>query len=152
MITVKAPLDFGKYLNKPSVFLAGTIDMGQSHDWQTELTQKLQDLDILILNPRRTDWDASWRQEASNPQFREQVEWEMASMDSVDLIVFYFAPGSKSPITLLELGLHAHTGKCVVCCPEGFWRKGNVDIVCQRYEVDQVDTLSGLETRIRDML
>jgi len=32
----------------------------------------------------------------------------------------------------------------IVCCPEDFWRKGNVDIVCERYGVDQVDTLDEL--------
>jgi len=25
----------------------------------------------------------------------------------------------------------------MVCCPEGFWRKGNVDIVCQRFGIRQ---------------
>jgi hypothetical protein len=32
----------------------------------------------------------------------------------------------------------------IVCCPEGFWRKGNVDIVCKYYEVRQVATLEDL--------
>jgi hypothetical protein len=45
----------------------------------------------------------------------------------------YFVPGTISPISLMELGLFAN--KCVVYCPEGFERKGNVDIVCQRYNI-----------------
>ena len=56
----------------------------------------------------------------------------------------YFDPETKSPITLLELGLYARSGKLVVCCPHGFWRRGNVDIVCDRYGVDQVKLLDTL--------
>jgi hypothetical protein len=32
----------------------------------------------------------------------------------------------------------------IVCCPEGFWRKGNVDIVCSRYNVQQVQNIEEL--------
>jgi hypothetical protein len=56
----------------------------------------------------------------------------------------YFDPATKSPISLLELGLFAKTGKLIVCCSEGFWRKGNVDIVCKRYGVMQVENLDKL--------
>jgi hypothetical protein len=47
----------------------------------------------------------------------------------------YFDPNTLSPISLLELGLHAKSGKLIVCCPEGFYRKGNVDIVCQNFGI-----------------
>jgi hypothetical protein len=65
-------------------------------------------------------------------------------LDSSDIIVMYFDPNTKSPISLLELGLYAASGKLIVCCPEGFWRKGNVDIVCQRYKVPTVETIEDL--------
>jgi hypothetical protein len=51
----------------------------------------------------------------------------------------YFSPETKSPISLLELGLYANSGKLVVYCPEGFWRKGNVDIVCEKYFIPNFD-------------
>jgi hypothetical protein len=35
---------------------------------------------ILVLNPRREDWDSSWIQSIDNPQFREQVEWEIYAL------------------------------------------------------------------------
>jgi hypothetical protein len=53
----------------------------------------------------------------------------------------YFAPGTQAPITLLELGLVAPSGKLIVSCPDGFWRKGNVEIVCARFGVPVVDEL-----------
>lgn len=131
------PLDTGF----PILFLAGTIDMGKSTDWQTYIGNKLADLDIIILNPRRDDWDSSWKQEIENKQFRNQVEWELDGLASADYIFFHFEPDSKSPITLLELGLYAQSKKCLVHCPKGFWRKGNVDVVCARYGITQVDSL-----------
>jgi hypothetical protein len=62
-------------------------------------------------------------------------------MENADLIALYFDPKTKSPISLLELGLFANSKKLVVCCPEGFWRKGNVDVVCERYGIRQVEDL-----------
>lgn len=44
-------------------------------------------------------------------------------------------PESKSPITLLELGLHARSGKLLVICPEKFYRYDNVRITCQKYNI-----------------
>jgi len=34
-----------------------------------------------------------------------------------------------------------HQYKLSVVCEEGFWRKGNVDIVCHRYNIDQFENL-----------
>lgn len=143
MIEIKAPDDYAAFLSKPSVFLAGSIEMGVAEDWQAKIAAALLPLDVLVLNPRRESWDSSWAQEIGNPPFREQVEWELSALDAADVILMYFDPATKSPITLLELGIHAAASpeKLVVCCPEGFWRKGNVDIVCARYGVKQAQTL-----------
>lgn len=137
---------------RPSVFLAGSIEMGAAIDWQSQLITALADLPITIFNPRRPDWDSSWKQAKDDPRFREQVEWELDHLDRADVIALYFDPATKSPISLLELGLHADDLKVICCCPEGFWRKGNVDIVCERYGVTQVDTLEELAKSVRDSL
>lgn len=130
------------------MFLAGSIEMGIAEDWQTFLEEKLSRMDILILNPRRENWDSSWSQIKTNPQFREQVEWELSALEAANLIAMYLAPNTKSPVSLLELGLFARSGKLIVCCPDGFWRKGNVDIVCEKYRVKQVETLHDLSESI----
>jgi hypothetical protein len=150
MIVAKAPAEYPT--NVPSIFLAGSIEMGKAVDWQTALTNSLQDLNILVLNPRRDDWDSSWEQKKENAQFREQVEWELESMEHADVIAVYFDPATKSPITLMELGIHTGGGKLVVLCPEGFWRKGNVDIVCETYGVCQVETMEELVKEVRERL
>lgn len=144
---IKAPFKFTP-LEKISVFLAGSIEMGTAEDWQQTLEKSLKHLDIFILNPRREDWDSSWIQSIDNPQFKEQVEWELLAQESADIIGMYLSPGTKSPITLLELGLSARSDKLIVCCPEGFWRKGNVDVVCKYCEIKQVDTLTELANEI----
>lgn len=131
------------------MFLAGTIEMGNSVDWQEEFTKSLANQEnLLILNPRRDDWDSSWIQSINDPQFNEQVTWEMDHLDISDYIVMYLDPSSKSPISLLELGLQAHSGKLLVCCPEGFWRRGNVEMVCNRYDIPMFDTLEDIQRYI----
>ena len=139
MEEIKAPNNIPK-----KIFLAGSIEMGKAINWQEQITQALKDENVIILNPRRDDWDSSWKQEIGNKQFREQVEWELLAQEKADIIAMYIDPETKSPITLLELGLFAHAGKITVCCPEGFYRKGNVDIVCDRYGIKQVNTLKEL--------
>jgi hypothetical protein len=133
----------------PSFFLAGSIEMGQAEDWQGRVEAALAHTDAQVLNPRRAAWDASWVQSIGNPPFRQQVEWELAAQELATWIAMYFAPTTRAPITLLELGLAAPTGKLIVCCPEGYWRKGNVDIVCHRYGIP---TVADLEELIQEIL
>lgn len=142
MITFKPPQKL-MFVNDnlPKIFLAGSIEMGVAEDWQTRVEKELQGIDGYILNPRRDDWDSSWKQEISNPKFYEQVSWELTALDMSNLILMYFDPTTKSPISLLELGLHAKDNKMIVVCPEKFWRKGNVDIVCERYGIEVYESL-----------
>ena len=131
-----------------SVFFAGSIEMGTAENWQENLTLMLSKKQGFIFNPRRDDWDSTWEQTIDNDNFYEQVSWELLGLDICETIAFYFDPKTKSPISLLELGLHAPSGKCVVCCPKEFWRKGNVDIVCERYGVPLVESLPELGAKI----
>lgn len=126
------------------VFLAGTIEMGESEDWQSTVTNLLSEQPITILNPRRDKWDPSEPQEFENAQFYQQVTWELNALDKADIIILNLLPESKSPISLLELGLYASSGKLLVCCPDGFWRKGNVDIVCERFNIPIYNNLDEL--------
>jgi len=144
MKIVKAPKSYyvedGKW--QVVVFLAGSIEMGAAENWQDKLCKGLKG-DYLVLNPRRNNWDSSWEQSITNSQFREQVKWELNAMERADIITMYFDPNTKSPITLLELGLWAgkNPKKLIVCCPDSYWRKGNVDILCAKYGVRQVSSI-----------
>jgi len=141
--------------HRPSVFLAGTIDQGNSIDWQAEVTQQLNHLDIDILNPRRDKWDVTVEQSINNPVFKAQVDWELFGLENSRYILMYFAPNSKSPITLLELGLRLGiygdepNNQLIVCCPTTYWRRGNVEIVCANKVPCFDDLQSGIDELIR---
>lgn len=147
MKVIKAPGNIDN-LDQVTVFLAGSIEMGKAVDWQTQLTNSLSKLDVTVLNPRRDDWDDTWVQDIKNPQFFEQVNWELDALDSSTIIAMYLDPKTTSPISLLELGLYASKYNFVVCCPPGFYRKGNVDIVCKRYGIRLVETLEALTEHV----
>lgn len=128
----------------PSIFLAGSIELDKAELWQDRVCQSFHQLPVTLLNPRRDSWNASWPQDMSFAPFREQVEWELEALELADLVLLYFDPATKSPISLLELGLHARSKKMGGCCPSGFWRKGNVDIVCTKYGIPMMNTLDEL--------
>jgi hypothetical protein len=132
--------------DRPTVFLAGSIEMGAASPWQDQVIAAFADRAITILNPRRPDWDASWRQSIDDPRFREQVEWELHGLERATVVAMYFDPATRSPVTLIELGLTAASGRLVVGCPHGFWRRGNLEVVCARHGValhDDLDALIG---------
>jgi len=139
MLVVKPPKKGTS--NGVSIFLAGSIDMGTAEDWQSKVEESLKNLHCTIYNPRRDEWDSSWEQKQSQDQFNEQVNWEMNYLDSCDIIFMCLTKDSKAPISMLELGLHAASGKMIVVCPDEFWRKGNVEIVCTRYNIPMYSDL-----------
>ncbi|KAF2259106.1 hypothetical protein CC78DRAFT_592910 [Lojkania enalia] len=59
------------------------------------------------------------------------LAWEMTNLDKADLIILYLHPNTISPVTLMELGRYSQSGKIIVCCPEGYHRRGNVQYLCE---------------------
>lgn len=142
MREVKAPEDPALELR---IFLAGSIEMGRAELWQERVVAALSDAgNVVFLNPRRDDWDGSLEQKADNPQFFEQVSWELDMLEAADIVVMYLAPDTKAPISLLELGLCARSGKLRVCCPTDYWRRGNVEVVCKKYRIPLFESLDEL--------
>lgn len=135
--------------DRPRLFLGGSIDMGNARDWQAEMIRALRDTNLVIFNPRRPDWNPAWQPVASDPNFRQQVEWELNALDRSDIIVMVFTPNSQSPISLLEMGLNARNGRMIIYCPEGYWRKGNVDITAAHYDIETVDSMEALIAAVR---
>lgn len=137
---------------KFSVFTAGSIEMGIAVQWQKQMALMLSPLPITVNNPRRGHWDPNATQSAKNEAFRQQVEWELAALEQADVICFFFDVKTKSPVTMLELGLWAASNKVIVCCDKRFWRAGNVHIVCGRYGIPFVESFEELVPAIKDML
>ena len=151
MKVVKAP-SYEFDATDPIVFLSGSIEMGKAELWQDRVVTLLEKYRVTILNPRRDDWDSSWTQSINNPQFKEQVEWELQCITLSDYVLMYFDPATKSPISLLELGILTTMHKAIVCCPEGFWRKGNVDIVCERWALPNYNDLNLAVSHLKSLL
>lgn len=60
----------------------------------------------------------------------------------------YITNNISNLLGLLELGLFARSGKMVVCCPPGFYRRGNVEIVCARFGIEFVGSLEELRAAV----
>jgi hypothetical protein len=153
MKIIKPDSGYDAIYTDTKVFLAGSIEMGAAEDWQSMVPKHFEDkTNLVFYNPRRDDWDSSWEQKESNPQFNHQVNWELDKLAESNYIFMYFSPETKSPISLLELGLFIRKRNVIICCPDGFWRKGNVEIVCSRFNIPLFNTLEEAIGRLRTVL
>ena len=126
---VEAPTNIALTSDVPSIFLAGTIDNGDSFDWQKNISIRLFNEfknDVDILNPRRAMWG-----DLSEESLTEQINWELTYLQHCDVVFMYITSTSKSPISLLELGtllnrVEKNNQKLIVCCEPGFYRYTNV--------------------------
>ncbi len=65
------------------------------------------------------------------------------------MVVVYFHPAAQAPISLLELGLCARKpGKAIVFCPEGYWKRRNVQMVCEKFDIEMAGSIEGLRNAI----
>jgi hypothetical protein len=113
----------------PLVFLAGSIESGTAIKWQDEVCKRLSLYDLTILNPRRNQW-----MDLGDQNLEAQIKWELHAIQKSNIVLMYFDENTKSPITLLELGLICGTSKsAIICCPKGFWRRKNVEVTCKWY-------------------
>ncbi|KAI0454469.1 hypothetical protein F5B21DRAFT_504371 [Xylaria acuta] len=136
-----------------TVFLAGTTGAVGNVDWREQLSASLSEYPITIFNPNRPDWDSTWREDITFDPYREQVMWELDKQAKADLVVVYFHPATLAPISLLEFGLSAQVqGKVIAIAPEGYARRGNVQIVCQKFGIEFLDTIDKLHESIINKL
>lgn len=111
------------------LFLAGAIDNGEAEQWQEVVFNAINpEVDVVVYNPRRDDWDAN----ASEEFITEQIKWELRHIYRSNLILVYIPGSSKAPITLLELGIALGMDKNVlVYCEPEYYRYLNVRVTCE---------------------
>ena len=115
-----------------SIFLAGTIDNGDSENWQEQVIENFKfNSKVKFYNPRRKQWDPC----PDDSELIYQIHWEQEYLDKADLIIMSISDDSKSPISLLELGLYAKDQKMVVFCNDKFYRYMNVKLTCEKYNI-----------------
>ncbi len=125
-----------------TIFLAGTIDMGNSIDWQAATIEQFRSAATgryLFFNPRR---DGGL--DGSQADLHAQIRWELEHLERADVIVMNILGSSQSPISLLEMGLHMRSGKLLVACEPDYYRYDNVRITCERYAVPFYDSFDAL--------
>jgi len=77
------------------VFLSGNVT--GVPDWRAEVIERLKGYKVLIFNPRC----------GSDKDFvsaEDQIRWEFDHLQKANILVFWFAKGSDSPMTLFEYG------------------------------------------------
>ena len=129
-------------LGAKSVFLAGTIDNGNSLNWQDKVIIELINLGISceVFNPRREHWNPNPTKE----EMEKQIKWEQDHLDKANIIAMVLLDDSKSPISLLEMGLYAKSKKLIVFCTPKFYRFDNVRLTCEKYHIPLVQDLHPL--------
>lgn len=147
-------------LHATTLFLAGPTDV----PWREEFTPLLEKVlrdnpvtraisGITIFDPFQPAWDSTWKEDYdADPRFRAQTDWELDHQEAATLVVVYFDERAKCPVTLVEFGLCARSGRAVVGCQAGFWKRGSVQAVCARLGVPLEDTLEGLAKRVVTVL
>ena len=128
--------------NIKSVFLAGTIDNGNSFNWQDDIITELinSDKSCEIYNPRRKHWNPN----PSKEEIENQIKWEQDHLDKADIIAMVLLDDSKSPISLLEIGLYAKSKKLIIFCTPNFYRWDNVRLTCEKYNIELIQDLNPL--------
>ncbi|KAH8804646.1 hypothetical protein F5884DRAFT_859267 [Xylogone sp. PMI_703] len=153
---VQAPIAYTHSPDRATIFLAGSIST-----WRSSLFKHFSNHPITFLDPYRPDWDSTWKEDIECEKFRTQTQWELDMQDKATLVAFWFQPETLAPVSLLELGLvlgkrgSNASREVVVMCPEKYWKRGNVQVVCHRYGVEVVDSLENLcealERRLREL-
>ena len=121
------------------VFIAGTIDNGNSVDWQSRVLNSLSfdNLPVTFYNPRRSNWVI----DLAPSELEYQIDWELQHLETADVIFMHLEQGSISPISLLEFGLFINKpNKFILDVHDQYYRKENVIRTANRYREDMIIT------------
>jgi hypothetical protein len=118
---IEAPTEYLSQGTDLALFLAGGIT--GCPDWQKEMVGKLSGSDLILLNPRRANWEMKAGME------EEQIAWEKKHLLGADAILFWFPAESLCPIALYELGAwHCRPKRLFMGCHPDYKRKKDVEI------------------------
>jgi hypothetical protein len=102
--------------DRRTVFLAGSYGKRRS-TWQEGFVAAVADLNVVVLDPRRMEWDG---QGPSEEAMAEQVAWEQHWVLHADVVVVHNNSDGLSPGRMVMLGQCAESRPLdvVVCIPE----------------------------------
>lgn len=130
-----------------TVFLAGGIT--GCFDWQAKMKRLLADTDLVLLNPRRSNFPIHDVNAA-----HAQILWEWEHLRRADRILFWFPAVNAAgcPIALFELGAWLKTDKPLAVGVEpGYVREQDVKIQAslERPHLHVVSRLEDLAKQVR---
>lgn len=97
MKLIQAPEIYRQQPGEISLFLAGGIT--GFWDWYKEFTEGLSNTDLVLLNPKRADFDIN-----DSSLAERQIRWEYNHLRVCSMVSFWFTADTLQPITLFELG------------------------------------------------
>lgn len=122
-------------LEKPSIFLAGSMPVGGESNWRRVVVDALGD-QYQLFDPTHPNHD-----KLNDSDMREHIKWEWEALKRSDYVLFNFLPNATSPISLLELGMYISSGKAIVVCPKEFYKWQYIDALCQETNTPIYSTL-----------
>ena len=149
-VVLRPPKPISAVKDAFSVFFSSTAEINSFLPWQNLILKELIDEEIVCFNPFRNAWDLAWEEvDDYEDKYKNQVLWELQALDQANLIVMYFCSNVKAPVSLLEFGLQAKSGKLLICCAKDFWRKKFIDVVCKQYGISQACSLEEVVDKIK---
>lgn len=146
MIYIEAPKTTSQSGLK--LFLAGGIT--DCKDWQKEVLSQIDDLNVIVFNPRRKNFPI----ENPNAAF-EQIKWEHDRFRESDFIAFWFCKDSICPIVLYELGAWTVQKQIpiVIGMDPDYERRKDVEVQTklERPEVEIVYSIKDLVGQIKSL-
>jgi hypothetical protein len=131
-----------------SIFIAGGIS--NCSDWQMEFVKLLENEEIVLMNPRRKEYNF----DNTNIE-EEQISWEFNHLKKASGVSFWFPKETLCPITLYELGKESMKNKplFIGIDPE-YKRKKDVEIQTRliRPDVKIVYSVEELTKQIKNWI
>ncbi len=131
--------------NQRSIFLAGSMDHKQEGSWREEIIAEFGTNDIF--DPTNTHHD-----ELNTEQMKHHIVWELGALQQSDLILLNFLKESKSPISLVELGMYVTSNKLIFICPKEFYKSDYVHTLCNKYNTPIFNTLNEAKTLLKNSI
>jgi len=113
--------------DKMLLFLAGSIDLELPGNWRKSVTSALEDY-FNFFDPTTLKYNSM-----KDAEWEEHIKWELEAMKSSDLVLINFLENSASPISLVELGLNTMNNKLIVVCPDNFYKRKYIQVLCEYY-------------------
>ncbi|CAM1372061.1 nucleoside 2-deoxyribosyltransferase domain-containing protein [Tenacibaculum xiamenense] len=115
--------------SKKLVFLAGSMCIDKEDDWRKNVIKNFANV-FDFIDPTNENHNL-----LNDSQMEHHINWELEGLELSDIILMNLLPESKSPISMVELGLYARSNKLIICCPENFYQYRYIKTLAKKYNV-----------------